>query len=69
MIGLTTSFSSFLDTKGSGTILEVLRLGVPLVVVPNPALLHNHQAELAQQLSVAGYVVHGRLGYVSSLMG
>ncbi|EEP75728.1 predicted protein [Uncinocarpus reesii 1704] len=47
---------------GSGTILEAMRFGVPLVVVPNPELLHNHQAELAHQLSSVGYVMYGKLG-------
>jgi len=51
---------------GSGTILEVLRLGVPLMVVPNPALLHNHQVELAEQLSASGYVLHGKLGNLAA---
>ena len=35
------------------------------MVVPNPALLHNHQVELAAQLSTMGYVLHGKLGYGS----
>lgn len=48
--------------KGSGTILEAMRSGVPLVVVPDPELLHNHQAELAHQLSSVGYVLNGKLG-------
>ncbi|KAL0469957.1 glycosyltransferase family 28 C-terminal domain-containing protein [Neurospora intermedia] len=47
---------------GSGTILEVLRLQVPLVVVPNPTLMDNHQAELAQELESTGDAVYGRLG-------
>lgn len=36
---------------GSGTILDVLRMGKPLIVIPNESLLHNHQAELASALA------------------
>ena len=43
--------------KGSGSILEALRLGVPLVVVPNPSLKDNHQEELANELQKQGFVV------------
>ncbi|KKZ66236.1 hypothetical protein EMCG_08007 [[Emmonsia] crescens] len=53
---------------GSGTILEVLRLGIPLMVVPNPQLLHNHQDELAKQLAASGYVIHGKLGSLAASM-
>ena len=46
---------------GSGTVLDAMRAGVPLIVVPNEGLLHNHQEELAMELSKQEYVVHGKL--------
>lgn len=46
---------------GSGTILDALRISVPLVVVPNTELLDNHQIELAEVLAEQEYVVCGRL--------
>lgn len=50
---------------GSGSILDALRIGVPLVVVPNTDLLHNHQLELAEVLEQQEYVIHGKLEYVA----
>ena len=47
---------------GSGTILDALRIGIPIIVVPNASLLDNHQVELAEALAEQEYVVHGRLG-------
>jgi len=41
---------------GSGTILDVLRHGKPLIVVPNPSLLDNHQQELASSLAQRGHL-------------
>jgi len=46
---------------GSGSILDALRIALPLIVVPNPSLLDNHQEELAEELARQGYVVHGHL--------
>lgn len=39
---------------GSGSVFEALSLGRPLVVVPNPILMDNHQAELAEHLEREG---------------
>lgn len=43
---------------GSGTVLAGLRLGVPLIVVPNPDLSDNHQQELADGLERQNYVIN-----------
>lgn len=39
---------------GSGSVFEALAARRPLVVVPNPILMDNHQAELAEHLARAG---------------
>jgi beta-1,4-N-acetylglucosaminyltransferase len=44
---------------GSGSILEVLRFQVPLIVVPNTSLLDNHQEELADAMERSGYLLKG----------
>lgn len=46
---------------GSGSILDALRIGAPIVVVPNTDLLHNHQVELAEALAEQDYVIHGKV--------
>lgn len=43
---------------GGGTVMEGLRLGLSMIVVPNPSLLDNHQAELAQELQDQNYAIH-----------
>ncbi|KAG9204943.1 N-acetylglucosaminyldiphosphodolichol N-acetylglucosaminyltransferase catalytic subunit alg13 [Epicoccum nigrum] len=47
---------------GSGSILEALRYGLPLVVVPNTGLLDNHQEELADAMERSGYLLRGHVG-------
>ncbi|MCJ1483816.1 N-acetylglucosaminyldiphosphodolichol N-acetylglucosaminyltransferase catalytic subunit alg13 [Schaereria dolodes] len=51
---------------GSGTILDALRIAAPLIVVPNPGLLDNHQEELAEELAAQGYVIHGHLNNLAA---
>ena len=52
---------SFTCSPGSGSILDALRLEIPIIVVPNTSLLDNHQLELAEVLASQGYVIHGQL--------
>jgi UDP-N-acetylglucosamine transferase subunit ALG13 len=44
------------EVLGSGTILDVLRMPKPMIVVPNPTLLDNHQEELASTLEEMGHL-------------
>ena len=52
---------SVISHAGSGSVLDAMRFGIPLVVVPNSDLLHNHQVELAEVLAEQQYVVHGKI--------
>lgn len=45
---------------GSGSVFEALRLRKPLVAVPNPILMDNHQAELANHLARLDYIIAAR---------
>jgi len=45
-----------------------MRYQVPLVVVANPDLLGNHQAETARHVAAAGYGVVGRLGALAEAL-
>lgn len=47
---------------GAGSIFETLRKGVPLIAVPNPALMDNHQKELAEKLEEMGHLVAAEVG-------
>ncbi|KAG6868273.1 hypothetical protein C0993_005558 [Termitomyces sp. T159_Od127] len=46
---------------GSGTILDVLRLGKPLLTVVNITLLDNHQQELASALAELGHLQYSSI--------
>ncbi|KAI0278085.1 glycosyltransferase 28 [Russula aff. rugulosa BPL654] len=49
---------------GSGTILDVLRRGKPLIIVPNPTLLDNHQEDMAHAMGKMG---HAKVSTVNEL--
>lgn len=42
---------------GSGSIFEALTGGKALIVVPNPKLMDNHQAELGEHLAAGKHLV------------
>ncbi|KAF2718773.1 glycosyltransferase family 1 protein [Polychaeton citri CBS 116435] len=63
-----TSGGVCISHAGSGTILDALRLSLPLIVVPNESLLDNHQVELAEALAEQSYVVHGKLSSLSQAL-
>lgn len=44
-----------MDVVGAGTVLDAMRLGLRMLVVPNESLLDNHQKELAEELESQGY--------------
>ncbi|KAI5803479.1 glycosyltransferase family 28 C-terminal domain-containing protein [Peziza echinospora] len=54
-----SSADLIISHAGSGTILDVLRMGKRLIVVPNPELMDGHQQELARELQSQGYLVEG----------
>ncbi|GAM91020.1 hypothetical protein ANO11243_090670 [Dothideomycetidae sp. 11243] len=54
-------WKAMLIHQGSGTVLNAMRLALPLIVVPNEKLLDNHQVELAEVLAKQGYVVRGHV--------
>ncbi|KAJ5476602.1 hypothetical protein N7475_002331 [Penicillium sp. IBT 31633x] len=54
---------------GTGTVLAGLRLGTPLIVVPNPDLADNHQQELADVLEEGNYVISSSVQDVGNAIG
>ena len=50
-----------MTNTGAGTILDGMRLGLSLIVVPNENLLDNHQSELAEELADQGYAINSTI--------
>jgi beta-1,4-N-acetylglucosaminyltransferase len=51
------------DNEGSGSVLEALHLQKLLIVIPNAALMDNHQVDVAKALSDQGYLLQSSLEY------
>ncbi|KAK9766999.1 N-acetylglucosaminyldiphosphodolichol N-acetylglucosaminyltransferase catalytic subunit alg13 [Basidiobolus ranarum] len=53
---------------GSGSIIDALRMGKPLIVVVNETLMDNHQLELAKKLSSEGYLIYTTVSELSDCL-
>ena len=51
-----TSSAFVISHAGAGSILETMRLQLPLLVVVNEQLMHNHQREVADELAARRHV-------------
>ncbi|KAL7622926.1 N-acetylglucosaminyldiphosphodolichol N-acetylglucosaminyltransferase catalytic subunit alg13 [Parahypoxylon ruwenzoriense] len=51
---------------GSGSILSALQLNTNVIAVPNPALMGNHQQEIAEEMERQGFLTQGKLGRVET---
>lgn len=49
--------SLVISHAGAGSIFEALTYKVPLIVVPNPILMDNHQVELAKLMEDRNHAV------------
>ncbi|BEI79533.1 hypothetical protein CcaverHIS002_0100620 [Cutaneotrichosporon cavernicola] len=59
MDALMKSSDGVVSHAGSGSILAALRMPRPLLVVPNDAVMDDHQQELADALKAGGDLVSG----------
>ncbi|KAI0521801.1 hypothetical protein F5B22DRAFT_661188 [Xylaria bambusicola] len=50
---------------GSGSIIGALEFDSKLIAVPNPELMDNHQLEIAEEMELQGFLIHGTLGSVA----
>ncbi|KAI2473205.1 glycosyltransferase family 1 protein [Annulohypoxylon bovei var. microspora] len=53
---------------GSGSILDALDYNTTIIAVPNPALMGNHQSEIADDMEEQGFLTQGKLGSLADLL-
>ncbi|KAK9821284.1 hypothetical protein WJX74_009742 [Apatococcus lobatus] len=80
--GLEITFFDFLPTlkqqmaaadlvishAGSGSIFEALVMRKPLIAVPNPILMHNHQAQLVEHLAGMKHCIPATVDTLSKVL-
>lgn len=72
----TPSLASYLETAalvishaGAGSLFETLRMRRRLIAVPNPALMDDHQKELAEKLEDMGHLVSATVEELIQVVG
>jgi beta-1,4-N-acetylglucosaminyltransferase len=72
----TPSLASYLEKAalvishaGAGSLFETLRMRKPLIAVPNPALMDDHQKELAEKLEDMGHLVSATVEELIEVVG
>jgi beta-1,4-N-acetylglucosaminyltransferase len=72
----TPSLASYLENAalvishaGAGSLFETLRMRRPLIAVPNPALMDDHQKELAEKLEDMGHLVSATVEELIEVVG
>lgn len=48
--------------------MDALKINTRVIAVPNTDLMGNHQVEMAEDFAKQGWLIHGQLGYVSSIV-
>lgn len=57
LVTYLSSAELVISHAGAGSVFETLRQGVTCIAVPNPALMDDHQKELAEKLGADGHLV------------
>ncbi|KAI1380815.1 glycosyltransferase family 1 protein [Hypoxylon crocopeplum] len=60
--GCERSQGLIITHAGSGSILDALDFNTTLIAVPNPALMGNHQSEIAEEMEKQGFLIQGKVG-------
>ncbi|KAF2674688.1 hypothetical protein BT63DRAFT_17633 [Microthyrium microscopicum] len=59
--GQSRAQGACISHAGTGSLLDGMTYGVPVVLVPNPTLANNHQEQLAKHFAKRHYCIHGHV--------